>query len=100
MTDTVACGGTGSARHAERNVPAGGGATRRTSAQSQSSLRASNAAPVACCTNGGIAVLPQLTASKNQYVFIVRAAVAELMQWFAVKKYGVLLEMRSLMSVP
>ena len=72
-------------------MPAGGGAFKRTSAQSQSSLRASSVAPRRLLHDtAGSLVLPQLTASKNQYVLIVRAAVAELMQWFAVKKYGVL----------
>src|SRR5689334_2152671 len=100
MTETVAPTATGSDRHAEKNVPAGGGASSRTSDQSQSSLRASSVAPVACWTYGGTERSPQAMASKNQYVFIVRAAVAELMQWLAVKKYGVPLVTVSLSSVP
>src|SRR6185503_9932694 len=40
------------------------------------------------------------TASKNQIVFIVRAAVAELRQWLAEKKYGVKLCVASFRSCP
>src|SRR5690349_5377379 len=100
MTEIVEPLGIGSARHAEKCVPAGGGALSRTSAQSQSTLRASNAAPLACCTNAGTALLPHAIASKNQKVLSVRAAVAESMQWLAEKKYGVLLASESLSSVP
>src|SRR6476661_7066707 len=66
-------------------------------------LRPSSAAPVVCWTyagereSGGDA---HVTASKNQYVLIVRAAVAELMQWLAEKKYGVNELPRSLSSWP
>src|SRR5690242_6786851 len=92
MTEMSEPVGIGSARHAAKNVPAGGGALRRTRAQSQSTLRASSIAPAVCCTYGGVDRLRGFvhdTSSKNQNVFSVRAAVAELRQWFAEKKYGV-----------
>ena len=80
MTETAVFCPTMPEFHAEKNAPAGGGALSRTSAQSQSALDARSDAPAVCCTYAGTARLPQLTASKNQKVFILRAASAELMQ--------------------
>src|SRR4029079_8367700 len=103
MTEMSEPVGIGSARQAAKNVPAGGGALRRTSAQSQSTLRASIIAPAVCCTEGGVhrlRVLLHETGSENQNVFIVRAAVAELRQWLAEKKYGVKLCVASFRSCP
>src|SRR5690348_7433228 len=97
---TGVCDAIGSTRHAEKVTPGGGAALRRTSAQSESGLRASIVAPALCCTYGGTALLPHATASKNQYSFSVRAAIAESRQWAAEKKYGVLLATESFRSCP
>src|SRR6185312_11289275 len=97
---TGASDGIGSTRHAENLTPAGGGTFSRTSDQSKSTLRPSIAAPAVCCTNGGTALLLHATASKNQYVLSVRAAIAESRQWLAEKKYGVLLDTESFSSWP
>ena len=48
----------------------------------------------------GTVLLPHATASKNQNVLSVRAAIAESMQWLAENRYGVLLASESLSSVP
>src|SRR6476620_2709842 len=50
--------------------------------------------------NAGTDLLPHATASKNQNVFSVRAAVGESMQWLAENRYGALLDSESLSSVP
>ena len=80
---TARCG-TVSARHAAKNAPAGGISFSRSSAKSQSSLRASSFAPPPSWAYAGVLRLRHATASKNQNVVNDDALYAESMQWLAV----------------